>query len=227
MVFLAVAFATILASAGYIMAGRFAGLSITAFCSATMAFFLMPPIFSLRVAQLHDMIALAVYGVAGLVLAKSVPVRSRYQIAGTQTSDPAVSSQHTRSDLAEAVAEIMLSDLGERLSAGNFSIGTTGSPVPCTREELVQILSDVVTVALNVPDVKRIALHGGYAFRPCRLTLVAYGVWPPPLLEVITIGKRDDQCEATSFSNWPPHSRACWFDNAVGRVYQISIGLEE
>lgn len=49
MLITAVAVAIILASAGYVVAGRLAGLGITAMCRATMAFFLMPPLFSLRV----------------------------------------------------------------------------------------------------------------------------------------------------------------------------------
>ena len=62
---------------GQAVAGRLVGLGVTAVCSAAIAFFLMPPVYSLRVSQTSDLVALILYGTVGLVLTKSAPSRTR------------------------------------------------------------------------------------------------------------------------------------------------------
>jgi K+-sensing histidine kinase KdpD len=60
-------------------------MALPAMCSATMAFFLMPPLFSLRVSQTHDIVAIVLYVTAGLVLAKTA---SSYKKGGGGRVDP-------------------------------------------------------------------------------------------------------------------------------------------
>ena len=64
----AIAIGLMAAMGARLMAGRLAGLSMTAICGATMAY-LLPPAFSFRVSEPRDVAALAIYGTIGLVLA--------------------------------------------------------------------------------------------------------------------------------------------------------------
>jgi hypothetical protein len=68
--FLAVS--TVLAFAAYMVGGRLAGLILKASCSAAMAFFVIPAVFSFRTSRASDAIARA-FGAAGLALAKKAP----------------------------------------------------------------------------------------------------------------------------------------------------------
>ena len=80
-----VALASLLALVAHITAGRLIGLSVAALCTTTMAFFLMPPVFSLRVSKSSDMFALALYGAAELVIVRVTPCRGK--LRRTKISD--------------------------------------------------------------------------------------------------------------------------------------------
>jgi hypothetical protein len=218
-----VAVATILAFAGHLIAGRLVGLSITAFCSATMAFFLMPPLYSLRVSQTHDIIALAFYGTAGLVLAKTAPPERKRAVVRVAPICDRGPRERVETDLSRAVADLMSSELGGRLSAVDFAITGESFALPCTHDETLRILTDVLTAALQTPKVQRVSIYGGQRPSARLLTVAAHCVWPPPQGKVIIIGKRAEDCELATFPDWPSYSSASWFDNGCDRVYQISV----
>ena len=225
MLITAVIVATILAFAGYLAVGRFAGLSITALCGVSMAFFLMPPIFSIRVSQSHDIVALAFYGAGGLVLARSAPKKRRALVQVRPISDLGV-RKRVETDLSCGIADVISSDLGVRLRALDFDVATGGVSLPCTPDETRRILSDVLTAALQTPGVERVSVYGGQGPSIRRLIVVAHYVWPPPQGKVIIVGKRDEDCERATFPRWPLHSRASWFDNGYERIYQISVEIQ-
>jgi hypothetical protein len=223
MVLTVVAVATILAFAGHVIAGRLAGLTITALCTATMAFFLMPPLFSLRVSQTHDIVALALYGTAGLVLARTVPPKRKRAVVRVDSVCDIGLRTRVETDVSGAVADLMSSDLWGRLSAVDFAVTCGGFALPCTRDETLRILSDVLTAALQTPEVQRVSIYGGQGPSVRRLIVAAHCVWPPPQGKVIIIGKRAEDCEPANFPGWPLHSCASWFENGYDRVYQISV----
>jgi hypothetical protein len=219
-----IAVSTIFAFAGYVIAGRVVGLGITALCSATMAFFLMPPLYSLRVSRSHDIVALSFYGTVGLVLAKTAPSKKKkFAAAGVDPVCIVAPRQGLETNLSLTVADLMSSDLGDRLRAVDFAVVGKGFTLPCSREETRRILSDVLTAALQTPEVKRVSIYGGARPAVSRLIVAAHCVWPPPLRRVITIGRRDEDCEPATFPGWPLHSGATWFDNGFDRIFQISV----
>ena len=165
--------ATILAFAGHVIAGRLAGLGITALCSTTMAFFLMPPVFSLRVSQTRDMIALTLYGVAGLVLARTAPPKKRV-LSSVEKPCTVSARSHVESDPSRAVEDVMSTDLGIRLRALDFTAASQGFSLPCTRDDARRILSDVLTTAVDTPSVQRVSVYAGQRPGLRRLIVVAH-----------------------------------------------------
>lgn len=217
-----IAVSIVLALAGHVIAGRLAGFSVTALCSATMAFFLMPPVFSFRVSKTQDIVVLAFYGATGLVLAKTAPKKKRTPLRVDPVCDHP-QCERLETDLSPAVADLMASDLGVSLRAVNLAIFADALTLPCTKGETFRIMSDVITAAVHTPEVRCISIYGGHQPGVRRLVVTAHYVWPPPLLKVIPIGKRDDDCKPVNFPGWPLHSRASWFDNGYERIFQVSV----
>jgi hypothetical protein len=211
------------AFAGSLLAGRLGALGTTVLYGAAIAFFWMPPRFSIRVTQPQDIAALAFYGVAGLVLAGTSPGKKKRGRAGIDRAYGFGSRPRGKTDLSRAVASIMSSELGSRLHARGFTSPGAAVILPCTRQEIVRILSDILTEALQAPDVQRISIGVGRRPNVIQLTVAAYRNWPPPLGDSRTIGKRDQDCEELTIAGWPSHSRATWFDNGYGRIFQVSI----
>ena len=116
--------------------------------------------------------------------------------------------QGLETNLSLTVADLMSSDVSDRLRAVDFAVVGKGFTLPCSREETRRILSDVLTAALQTPEVKRVSIYGGARPGVSRLIVAAHCVWPPPLRRVITIGKRDEDCEPATFPGWPLHSGA-------------------
>lgn len=219
--------ATILTWAIHVLAGRLAGVGVTVLCSATMAYFVMPPVFSFRVSQTHDLIALAIYGATGLLLVKTAPTRKYADPLPLEPSGyPYVSSRCQGTDLADALSDVMSSALGARLQALGLALPEGTLTLPCAHGEAVRILVDVLMAALQVPNVRRIAIHASQQPGVRQLIVAAHYVWPPPLNRVIIVGRRDEDCEAATFDGWPPNSHASWFDNGYDRIFQISVFLQ-
>ncbi len=218
-----IAVSIVLAFAGHVIAGRLAGLSITALGSATMAFFLMPPLYSLRVSQTHDIVVLAFYGGAGLVLAKAAPSRKKRAFIRVDTVCDQTPRRALETDLSRAVADLMSSDLGGPLRALDFTVFGEALTLPCTQDQTLRMLSDVLTAALETPEVQRISVYLTHRPSVRRLMVTAHYVWPPSQCKVIRIGARDDECKPATFPGWPLESRASWFDNGYDRIYQVSV----
>jgi Domain of unknown function (DUF4118) len=220
---IAILVASILALAGQVVAGRLVGLSITAVCSAAMAYFLMPPVFSLRISQTSDLFALAFYGSVGLVIAKSGPSRQKRIALREEPIRNIPPLKQPEADVRAVMTELMSSDLGVRLRAEDIAIeaASFGLPGPCG--DALRMLTDVITRALQGSGIRRISVYGGKRPGVQHLVVAAHRVWPPPLYKVITIGKRDEDCEAAVFLGWPSHSHASWFDNGYDRIYQVSV----
>jgi hypothetical protein len=211
--------ATILALVVCVFAGRLAGLGITTACGAMIAFFGMPPLYSFRVAETPHILMLSAYGIAGLVIAGAAPRKHRdAQRASSLTDEPSIS------------VETNLLDVLDSLLSNSRFVDVAIDPrasVPCSRSEARLVLSDVLSAALNDPDAERISISASRLPSVFGVTIVAHRVWPPPLGEVIAIGKGDEDCHPASFPGWPANSRANWFDNGYDRVYQISFELTQ
>ena len=214
--------ATVLTFAAYVVAGRFAGLSITALCGASTGIFLDAADF------LHSCLPIARYRRACplrfcWIGPRKVSVKKRGALVQGHTICDFGARKRVVTDLSLAIADLISSDLGVPFGAVDFDVASEGLALPCTPDETRLILSDVLTAALQTPGVQRVSFYGGQGPNIRRLIIVAHYVWPRPQFKVITVGRRDEDCEPVHFPGWPFHSCASWFDNGYDRIYQISV----
>lgn len=211
----------------YSVAGRVIGLSVTTLCGAFMAFFCMPPFFSFRVSQMHDVLALAAYGVVGLVLAGTAP--SKRRAAG----NPAIQQydlcipERVEVDIESTIAELLSSALGDRLRGIEVVVLQNVIALNHSRSDTKRILFDVLREASLLPKVQRISISVGHRPGLRQLNVVARHNIEDLHGKVITIGKRDEDCERIEFPGWPQASHATYFDNGCERVFQISVKDDE
>jgi hypothetical protein len=95
--------------------------------------------------------------------------------------------------------------------------------IRCLPREAFHILSDISRVALDDVEIRELSLDVCQLPGRDLLFVTAHRAWPPPLLETVTIGKREEDCEPIRFPMWPDRWRATRFDNGYADVYQVSI----
>lgn len=218
--FIALVAATILSLGGHVLAGRMVGLSITAFCSAMVAYFLMTPVYSLRVSQPYDVAALALYGSVGLALARTMPSKRPGALSTGIVQIPAPS--RVEADLEAALADVKSCELGVLLRAGKIKLAAR-TPLFCTHAEAVRILSVVFDAAFQDAQIQQIYIYAAPQPEGQRLFIAAHHRWPVPAGQVIVIGRRDADCQPAQFPEPLPGVFASWFDNGYARIYQVSI----
>ena len=224
MLILFIAAGVILAFTGALIGGRLGGLGVTAAYGVALAFFWMPPRDSFRVVQTQDIFALAFYGVAGLVLVEVTPSpKKRSKPPRARHDAGAFPPRRRETQLSLALSSLMASDLGQRLRMADFSYPAGSFRLPCSYEDTSRVLSDVLTAALQTPDVRRVSICVGQRPGARQLTVAAHCVFPAPCATVVEIGKHDSDCEPATFPGWPSHFRVTRFDNGYDRVFQISI----
>ncbi len=218
-----VALATLLSVLVSSIAGRLAGLGITAACTAFLAYFVMPPVLSFRISNARDIVALTLYGVAGLVLARSAPKKLRTAKPLRDVSHETGKRQRIESALSAVVDDIIAAHVADQMNTTVVTVADDAI-VPLPKEVLSPILADVLMAALKVPNLQRISIAEGRRPGVVRLTVTAHYIWPFPLLKTVTIGKAAVACDhVIEFDRWPSTAHATWFDNGYGVVYQISI----
>ena len=217
----------ILAFTGALIGGRPGGLGVTALYGLTLAFFVMPPRFSLRVTHRQDILALAFYGAAGLVLTETTPsAKKKREPARARPRRDFNPRQHVETDLALAISHVMSSDLGMRLRALGFSCSAESFHLPCTSDDTLCVLTDVLTAAIETPGVRRVSIYVGQRPGVRQLIVAAHCTFPAPRATVVTIGKRDLDCESITFTGWPVHALVTRFDNGYDRIFQVSANTE-
>jgi hypothetical protein len=211
---------TVLAFFGYAYS-RAVGFGITVLCAAATAYFLMPPAQSIRVSEMEDLLALSAYCiVSGVVLPFS---RSRRPTSIWEDRPTGASVSGARADLGAAVAAFSSSsELSGRVRATHIDVEKQLT-IRCLPREALHILSDISRVALDDGEVRELSLDVCQLPGRDLLFVTAHRAWPPPLLEAVTIGKREEDCEPIHFPTWPQSWRATRFDNGYADIYQVSI----
>jgi len=203
------------------LAGRIAGLSVTALWTAGTAYFLMAPTYSFRVSNSRDLAALALYGTAGLVIARIRPVTRRVQ----ELRDvPAIEfSPDILVDFRKVLIDLTSSsELGQRLKEQRIEIeASLLDSFRCSYIDAVRILSQVFAAVLTEPQLLRISFHAGRRPGVELLFVTAHRVWPLPFQRTITIGRSDEDCKCSV--SWLPNLGVTSFDNGYGRDYQIRL----
>jgi hypothetical protein len=185
-----------------------------------MAFFAMPPDFSFQVREPADVAALGAYGVVGLFILRKGPARHSRFSGGLSTEAP-----HTlpRTPLSLALEDVLASHVGARLRARRVELTAAVLPlVPGSQAEAACVLADVLTAALDLPDLRSVTISAGREPASERIWLSAQ-TRRPPLNRAVTTGKTDAECDPFCGDNWPSFCRATWFDNGYDRIYQISF----
>ena len=200
---------------------RVMGFGITALCAVATAYFLMPPDRSIRVSAMEHLLALSAYCIVTGVVLPFRQSRQRRSIGGGLPT--VTSSSCFEADLSAAFAELSsCSGLKGRLRATQIDVENKLT-IRCLPRDAFRILSDISRVALDDAEVRGLSLD------VCRLPgrdllfVTAHRVWPHPLLESLTIGKGEKDCEPIHFPAWPHGWRATWFDNGYAGIYQVSI----
>ncbi len=222
MTYAALILGTVLAFFGYAYS-QVMGFGITALCAAATAYFLMPPARSLRVSEIEDLLVLSAYCiVSGVVL----PFRqSRHRRSVREDLPTVVSSSSFGTDLSAAFAELSsCSELSGRLRAIHIGIERKLA-IRCLPRDAFRILSDISRVALDDTQVRGLSLDVCQLPGRDLLFVTAHRLWPPPLREPVTIGKREMDCEPIHYPAWPHSWRATRFDNGYAVIYQVSISI--
>jgi hypothetical protein len=224
MSYIALGVGTLVVLGLFALAGRLAGFSVMILWSAGTAYFLMPPVYSFRIANAGDLAAIALYGAVGLVLARTAPgprrpVRNEHDIPGTESPRAALVN------LATVLADLISSSsLGERLKERQVEIDAPYlHKIHCSYTDGVCILSHALAAVLAEPHRCRVSFHVGRRPEAELLFVDVHRVWPPPPRQTITIGKSDENCSRGDPHGWPSHLSATWFDNGYGRNYQITL----
>jgi len=239
MTYAALILGTVLAFFGYAYS-QVMGFGITALCAAATAYFLMPPARSIRVSEIEDLLVLSAYCiVSGAVLPfrQSRQRRSTvmkqgqptcFRADGGFTAVPFQSRKQAgcpATDLSAALAELSsCSELSGRLRAIHIDIERKLA-IRCLPRDAFRILSDISRVALDDAQVRGLSLDVCPLPGRDLLFVTAHRVWPPPLREPVTIGKREMDCEPIHFPAWPHSWRATRFDNGYAGIYQVSISI--
>ena len=220
MITFCLAIATLAAFVATSSGGRLCGLAVTSLSGAAMAFFVMPPRFSIEIADPSNLAILSGYCVFGVFLAirmsqpKVTPIRAVVKRL-----------QHDESGcaLVDVLADVAV--LGVVPAIGG--VGTTddcAATLPCGRAEAAVMLGDILQEA-NRCGANRILIVPTRMPGSRMLTIVARRIAPPDG-EVITIGKRHDRCEKIESIGWPANAAASWFDNGFERIYQVAFRLD-
>jgi hypothetical protein len=217
----AILVSTVLVLTSLRLAGRALALLSTVVCAATITYFLMPPYQSFRVSQTRDLVMIACFGVMGLVVSRS-GAHSRARSCGRSSDAQQLGPRFTGSTtpLSQAVADVMSTDLGDRLRGTGVGIDARESDLPCSHNEAVGILQSILTDSLD-GGTRRISIDVSQRPDTWRLSIAAHRIWPAPSDEAITIGKRAALCTPIAFPVWPARFRVNSFDNGCDRIYQV------
>ena len=203
-----------------VAAGRLAGLCVTAACGAAMAYFAMPPVFSFQVTEPADVATLGAYGVVGFVILRKGPARHSRFSGELSTQAPRTMP---RTALSLALEDVLGSHVGARLRARRVELTAAVLPVvPGSQAEAARVLAEVLTAALDLPDLRGIAISAGRQPGVERIWVSAQ-TRRPPLNSAVTTGRTDAECDPFYGDNWPSFCRATWFDNGCDRIYQVSF----
>jgi hypothetical protein len=195
-------------------AGAIAALATATLCVVGMAYFVIPPVFSLRIGRMHDLFPLVMYGLWSVTV---VAIDSRNRRTGFHCPTPAAPPDvWTASALLGGEVRSALSARGLPLRLGAFDL-------PLNPRQSAQLISDILTFALETDGPQLISIDGGTRPGSCLLTLTAHRVWPPPPNERITIGQHANKCTPLHFETWPPSIHATWFDTEYDRIIQLSL----
>ncbi len=212
---------TFAAIGSYAAAGRLAGLLVTALWSAGTAYLFMAPAYSFQVSETSDIVALALYGAFGLVLARTTQKTS--VMPATAAESPG-SSNAAQGDLGDVFAALMSSSQMEAdWSRSGISVHAAHlDNFRCPHADGVRVLSDVLSAIGKEPGIRHVSLHA--ARRPTEsllfIDVFRTGV-PSP--KTITVRGSAEQHSRVGFQAWPQDWKACRFEYPWGVIYRVSL----
>jgi hypothetical protein len=205
-------------------AGRLLGISLTAIASGLMAFFMMPPVFSLRVASSGDVLMLVAHGIAGLVVVHTVRTKRPHERSVEPPPVFTGTVEQRRPVLSEAISRAMDRDDGLRSRASDLHVYVDEhARPPVSTSDLDQVVVDILRIAFGQSNVQRVSVYSARQPEVERIRVVAEYELNPTLPRLRITARRDDQCMALPMPGWPRGCTATWFDNGTEFIYQVKF----
>src|SRR5262249_22044262 len=113
------------------------------------------------------------------------------------------------------------SDLLERISDLEV-YGELDGRIAISRQELEQILSDVIRRAFSDPKVQRVNVYTARQPALDQISIVAQYHCPPSLPHFRLLGRSDSECPIQT-PKWPANCSATYIDNGLEHTYHVSI----
>lgn len=212
---------TFAAIGSYAAAGRIAALIITALWSGATAYLFMEPAYSLRVSNPSDLVALALYGAFGVVLARTPPKNRRLSRADARGPVPLPAPQ---ADLATIFTELMsASPMGADWKRSGISVHASRlEEFRCSHTDGALVLSRILSAILTEPETRHVSLH--VARRPME-SLLFIDVFRVgmPALKTISMAESTEECSCSDSAEWPRHWKASRFEYPWGAIYRVSL----
>jgi hypothetical protein len=216
---------SLIAISAIIMTGRFAGripaMMLTAVAAAGAAI-IMPPFASWEVESTTDVLTVVFQTIIGLVVAYKLPSKDQREhrpIASSFSERP----KEPGHSLITIVHGITKRDVD--LAAGSRDIEVYGElhgSVGISTDELDQVVSDTIRIALSDPTTKRVAIYTGRRPSVDQISLVAQYGPPMSLPRTRMLGLHENH-RALHMQGWPANCSAVTFDNGFEKTYLISI----
>jgi hypothetical protein len=205
-------------------AGRIPAMMLTAVAAAAGAL-IMPPAPSWEVDSTTDVMTLVFQSMVGLAVAYRWPPKAQHEQRSAAFPLAAfLRRPKERSySLLASVKVVMERDpeLAERLRDIDVC-GELHDMVAVSRDELEQILSDVIRIAFSDPRIRRIKVYTGRQPALDQVNVVAEYDHPISLPRFRMLGRSDSQSPIWT-KDWPANCTAFSFDNGFEHTYIISI----
>jgi hypothetical protein len=207
------------------MRSRLLALCTTAAGGLTVAYFFMPPDYSLRVDNPEDYITLLAYGTSGILLTHAGAKRRHRRSPAMDRKDCPVSPPLRRTCTAAAFDEAM-SCWDARLRNQCIQVRCGALPLPQVsqpHDDVVRVFSDLIRATFETDGVRGVWLHGvqlpgRQLFFWCVETGSQNGA-----RGMLIAGGPDGSGVPILFPDWPSSVRATELDNGFERVYQVTF----
>jgi hypothetical protein len=194
---------------------RWLALCTTAAGGLTVAYFFMPPEYSLRVANTEDYITLLAYGTGGVLLTH-VGAKRRRRRARVEDEECSSEWRPRRTCTADALREA-LSGWDAQLRNRDIQVRWGALPLPQVsqpHDDVVRVFSDLAATTVEMGDVDGVWIHavelpGRQRFYWC--------------VEKARYRRTTEAVEQGLFPDWPDSVRASTVESESERVYEVTF----
>jgi hypothetical protein len=216
---------SLIAISAIIMTCRFAGripaMMLTAVAAASAAI-IMPPFASWEVESTTDVLTVVFQTIIGLVVAYKLPTKKQHE-RRPPTSSFSERPKEPAHSLFAIVHAITKRDADLAALPRDIDVhGELHGSVGLSPDELNQVVSDVMRIALSDPTTQQVAIYTGRRPSLYQISLVAQYGPTMSLPRTRMLDQPDNHC-ALHMDGWPANCSGVTFDNGFEKTYLISI----